>query len=159
LQCTIDLPTSWSGETGDNEEIITMAEARNTTSKPFGNEAASQGAAFAKDMSEKTKAAAEETTKAFEQTFSSVAKDTADFNRQWLEMIQLNTRSTLEFMQQLASVKSPTEFFELSAAHSRKQFETFTEQSQQLVGLAQKATTGAIAPMQAGMKNPFIKAA
>src|SRR3954449_12560681 len=117
-----------------------MAEARSNTTKPFGAEAANQGAAFVKDVSEKTKATAEETTKALEQTYSNVAKDAADFNRQWLEMVRVNASSTMEFMQQLAGVKSPTEFFELSAAHSRKQFETFTEQSQQLMGLAQKVT-------------------
>jgi hypothetical protein len=36
-------------------------------------------------------------------------------------------------------VKSPSEFFELSANHSRKQLETLTEQAKELAALAQKA--------------------
>jgi phasin len=142
-----------------------MAEVKSSTTKPFSNQAANQSAAVAKDLSENTKdfadrisATAQETTKDVEQTYSTVVKDAADFNRQWLEMMRHNAGSTLEFMQRLAGVKSPTEFFELSASHSRKQFETFTEQSQQLMDLAQRVTNGAIAPMQAGMKNPFFAA-
>jgi hypothetical protein len=138
-----------------------MAEAKSTT-KPFGNQAANQGA-FAKELSDQTKDLAQKTTesaheatKDFEQAYSSVAKDAAEFNRQWFEMMRGNASSTIEFMQQLAGVKSPTEFLELSTIHSRKQFETFTEQSQQLMSLAQKVTNGAIAPVQAGMKKHFI---
>ena len=51
-----------------------------------------------------------------------------------------------DFAHQLARVTSPTQFFELSAAHARKQLETLTEQTQQLTTLAQKVTTGAAQP-------------
>jgi phasin len=118
-----------------------------------------QGAAFAKDMSEKTKAAAEETTKVMEQTYSTVAKGAVDFNREWIEIVRANTNSTLDFAHQLIGVKSPSEFLELSAAHARKQFETFTEQTKHLTGLAQKVTTDAVEPLQASMKSAFTKAA
>jgi hypothetical protein len=56
-------------------------------------------------------------------------------------------------------VKSPSEFLELLVAHAHKQFETFTEQAQQLTSLAQKVTTDAVGPLQAGVKNAFSKAA
>ena len=53
-------------------------------------------------------------------------------------------------------MKSPSEFLELWAAHARKQFETLTRQAQHL---AQKVTTDAVEPLQAGVKSAFSKAA
>jgi phasin len=120
---------------------------------------AQQGAAYAKETFEKTKAAAEETSKTLEQTYSTVAKGTAEFNIQWIEMLRANTNSTLDFARQLVAVKSPSEYLELSTAHARKQFETLTEQAQHLAGLAQKVTTEAVQPLQAGVKSAFTKAA
>ena len=91
--------------------------------------------------------------------FARTGKSAADFNLQWIEMVRVNTNSALDFSRQLVGVKSPSEFLELSAAHARKQFETFTEQAQQLTNLAQKVTTDAVGPLQAGVKNAFSKAA
>jgi hypothetical protein len=42
---------------------------------------------------------------------------------------------------------------------ARKQFEIFTEQAKQLTSLAQKVTTDAVQPLQAGVKSTFSKAA
>jgi phasin family protein len=78
--------------------------------------------------------------------------------RQWIEMVHANTNSTLDFVHQLLGVKSPTEFLEVSAAHARKQFETFMEQTQKLTGLTQKVTTDAVEPFQAGMRKAITKA-
>jgi phasin len=121
-------------------------------------EFAQQGAALAKDVSEKTQVTAEETSKILSETFSTVTKSATEFNRQWIEMVHANTNSTLDFVHQLLGVKSPTEFLEVSAAHARKQFETFTEQTQKLTGLTQKVTTNAVEPFQAGMRKALTKA-
>ena len=59
----------------------------------------------------------------------------------------------------LAAVTSPSEFFELSAAHARDQLETFGKQAQHLATLAQKVTTEAVQPLQAGVTKAFNKAA
>ena len=56
-------------------------------------------------------------------------------------------------------LKSPVEFIELSSAHARKQFETFVEQGKHLTGVAQKVTTDAVEPLQAGVKNSLATAA
>ena len=118
-------------------------------------EFAQQGAAYSRDMFEKSKAAAQETSQAIQ----TVAKGAADFNAQWIEMVLANTNSTLDFARQLAGVKSPSEFLELSTAHARRQFDTFTKQAQHLTILAQKVTTDAVQPLQAGVKSAFNKAA
>jgi phasin len=120
---------------------------------------AEQGAEQAKDAYENTKVAAAESSKALEQTYSTVAEGLATFNVQWIEMLRANTNSALDFSRQLIGVKSPAALLELSAAHARKQFETFAEQSQQLAGLAQKVTTDAVQPLQAGVKSVFAKSA
>ena len=67
--------------------------------------------------------------------------------------------AAFDFARQLARVKSPSEFFELSTAHARKQFEMFTEQSQRLTSLAQNAATGAAQPLQSEVSKTFKKRA
>ena len=73
-------------------------------------------------------------------------------------MLHTNTNSAFDFCT-LAGVKSPSEFLELSSAEARKQFKTFTEQAKQLAALAQKATSDALQPLQAGATNAFSKVA
>jgi phasin len=130
-----------------------------TEASGAAREFAQQGAALAKDVSDKTRAIAEKSNKALGETYSAVSKGAADFNRQWIEMVRANTNATLDFAHQLLGVKSPSEFLELSSAHARKQFESFAEQTQRLTGLAQKVTIDAAQPLQASMKSALTKAA
>lgn len=116
---------------------------------------AQQGADFSKNLAEKSEAVADAAGKSVQQSYATVASGAADFNAQCIEMIRANTNASLDFARQAIAAKSPTEFFELSAAHTQKQLETFAQQAQQLAGLAQKATTDAVKPMQ----NAFNKAA
>jgi hypothetical protein len=44
---------------------------------------------------------------------------------------------------------------ELSTEHSRKQFETLTEQTKELAGLAQKVTLATAEPLRAGVTKAF----
>jgi phasin len=122
-------------------------------------EFAEQSAARAKDMYGKAQSAAKETTEVMEHTYSAASKGAVDFNLHLLEMAQANMNAAFDFARQLARVKSPSEFFELSAAHARKQFETFTEQAKHLTTLAQKTTTDAAQPFQAEVAKTFKKSA
>ena len=70
-----------------------------------------------------------------------------------LDIIQANTNAAFDFARQLTRVTSPSEFFELSAAHARKQVETLTKQTQDLTQLAQKVTTQAGQPFQTVAKT------
>jgi phasin family protein len=67
--------------------------------------------------------------------------------------------AAFDFARQLTNVKSPSEFFELSAAHARKQFETFTEQAKQLTTLGQKVATDAAQPFQSEIAKTLKKSA
>ena len=112
-----------------------------------------------KDTYGKAQAAAEETTKVMERTYSTASKGAADFNLQVLEIAQENMNAAFDFARHITRVKSPSEFFELSAAYTRKQFETFTEQTRHLTTLAQKVTTDAAQPLQSEVAKTFKKSA
>jgi phasin len=122
-------------------------------------EFAQQGVDYSKNLAEKGEAMADATSKSMQQTYSAAVSEAANFHVQWIEMVRDNTNASLDLALQLVTAKSPTEFFEVSSAHTRKQMETFAQQAQQLAGLAQKATADAMKPMQARMKNVFNKAA
>ena len=108
-----------------------------------------KGAARAEDAYRKTQAAAGETTKVMEQTYSAASKGAADFNLHLLDIAQANMNAAFDFARQLTRVTLPSEFFELSTAHVRKQVERLTEQTRDLTHLAQKVTTQAAQPLQA----------
>lgn len=122
-------------------------------------EFAQQGVDYSKNLAEKSEAMADATSKSMQQSYSAAVSEAANFHAQWIEMVRENTNASLDLALQLVAAKSPSEFFELSAAHTRRQMESFAQQTQQLAGLAQKATADAIKPMQAGMKSVFDKAA
>ncbi len=120
---------------------------------------AQQGADYGKELTEKSQAAAETAGKSLQHSYENAKGDAADFGAQWIEMVRANTNASLDFAHQLIEARSPSEVLELTAAHTRRQFETFLQQSQQLSDFAQKATTDAVKPMQDGMKKAFDKAA
>ena len=119
--------------------------------------AAEMGTAYAKDMFAKSQAAAQDTKKVLEQTYTTATKGAAEFNLQLLEVMRANTNAAFDFAHALLAAKSPTEFLELTAAHARQQAATFTEQGQRLATLAQKVTTEAAQPLQTGVTSAFDK--
>jgi len=102
-------------------------------------EAAENGAAQTKQAFDQMSAAAADATKLMNDTCSTAAKGFQDYNAKFMEFTQTNIGAAVAFFEQLRTVKSPSEFFELSTNHSRKQFETLTEQARELATLGQKA--------------------
>jgi len=82
-----------------------------------------------------------------------------DYNNKIIEFTQANTNAAFGFVQKMSGVKSPAEFLELWTEHTRKQVETLTEQSKQLIALAQKVTRATAEPLKTGVANPFKIAA
>ncbi|MGD9920628.1 MAG: phasin family protein [Pseudorhodoplanes sp.] len=120
---------------------------------------AQQGADYSRKLADKSEAMADAAGKSMHESYSNAFGQAANFNVQWIEMLRDNANASFDLARQLVTAKSPTEVFEASAAHARKQMESFGQQAQQLAGLAQKASADAIKPMQDGMKNVFDKAA
>jgi phasin len=116
---------------------------RATTTKSAGpqvlREAAEAGAAQTRRTFEQVSAATSDTTALMKDSYAIAMKRTQDYNAKVFEFAQKNTEAAFEFVRELSGVKSPTEFLELSTSHSRKQFETLTDQARELATLVQKA--------------------
>jgi hypothetical protein len=61
-----------------------------------------------------------------------------DFNIKMIDMTHANMDALFEFARQLATAKAPSDIIELWTAHTRKQFETLTEQTKEMTALGQK---------------------
>jgi phasin len=116
----------------------------------FGN-----GSAQAKEAFGKMSAATGEAAALFKNSYSTAIKGAQDYNNKVLEFAQTNTEAAFGFAQKLSGVKSPSDFIELSTEHSRKQFETLTEQTKELAALAQKVTLATAEPLRTGVNKAF----
>ena len=120
-------------------------------------EFAERGVAQAKDTYEKMKAAAEEATDVLETTYSTATKGASDYGLKVIEAARANTNAAFDFATQIMTVKSLSEMVELSTAHTRKQFETFTGQSKELAAIAQKVATESVEPVKESWGKAFKK--
>jgi phasin len=93
---------------------------------------AENGSAQVKESFEKMSSATAEATALIKDSYSTAIKGAQDYNTKFIEFAQNNTKAAFEFVQKLSGVKSPSDFIELSTDHSRKQFETLTEQTKDL---------------------------
>jgi hypothetical protein len=69
-----------------------------------------------------------------------------------------NTRAGFDCAGELLDVKSPSEFFELSTAQMRKQFDIASAQNKELCALAQETATEAAESIKTGVSKAFNKA-
>jgi phasin len=91
---------------------------------------------------------ASEMTEIVKSSYATAVRGAQDYNNKLIEFAQANTNAAFEFFQNLAAVKSPSEFLELSAQHARKQVETMTDQTRQLAELARKVTAASAHPLK-----------
>ena len=76
-----------------------------------------------------------------DKTSPPVAKIADEYRAKAFDLVTANVRSTLEYAQGLAHVKTPSEFLELSRSHARKQLELFMKQAAELGSFAQRLAT------------------
>lgn len=141
------------------DEDMNNPRIKTTKSALDFREGVEKGTAQARDDYEKIGAAATEGAGRVKSSMSTAFKSIQDYNTKLLEFAHANTTSAFDFFQQLSVVKSPTALLELSTEHTRKQFETFTEQTKQLASLAQSATLAAAEPLKAGVAKALNHAA
>ena len=122
-------------------------------------ELAEKSVSQAKDSYEKMKSAAEEATDVLEDTYATATKGAADYGAKLIETARVNTNAAFDFYTELMTVKSFSEFVELSTTHARKQFETVTGQTKELTALAQKVTTESAEPLKDSVTKAFKKVA
>jgi phasin len=104
------------------------------------------------------KAAAEQATRAVQQSYSVTVDNIRDFNVKMIDMAQANAEAVFECARQLAVAKQPSDMVELWTAHAKKQFETLTEQTKQLSALGQKIAGESAEPITRGVNQAFKKA-
>ena len=133
-----------------------MTEIRAQTTDGF-REVAAKGIAQAKVNFDKAKAATDEGTDLFKNSYATAAKGATDCNLKFIEIARANTNTAFDYAHAMLAVKSAPEFFELSTAHARKHFEMMTAQIKELSELAQKITTDIAEPLKTGVTKAFNK--
>lgn len=119
------------------------------------HDAVETGSAQTKQTFEKMSAATADAADLMRDSYSTAMQRAQDYNAKFIEFAQTNTAAALEFVHQLSGVRSPTEFFEVSTTHSRKQFETLTEQAKELAALAQKAVSATAERVESDVNKAY----
>jgi phasin len=114
-----------------------------------------KGATQSKEAFEKMSAATGEAANVMQNCYSTAVKGVQDYNNKFIEFAHANSSAAFDFSQKLSGVKSPSEYVELSTEHARMQLETLTEQTKQLVALAQKVTRATAEPLKTGVAEAF----
>ena len=115
-------------------------------------ELADKSVAQARNTFENAKAATEEPP---QRHLQDRRQGATDYNLKVIEIARTNTNRVFDYAYELMGVKSPSEFVELSTAHTSKQFEVMTAQTKELTELAQKVTTEIAEPLKAGVTKAF----
>jgi phasin len=117
------------------------------------------GTAQAKEAYEKMSASTAEATDLIRKSCSMAVEGAQAYNSKLLEFAQTNFKVAFDFAQKLLSVKSPSEFIELSTEHARTQMEILTQQTKELAALGQKVTLATTEPLKTGVTKAFNHAA
>ena len=116
---------------------------------------AEKGVSQARESYAKFKDVAESSNGTIEAVFTSAGKGASEYSSKLMDIMKTNTAANLDFAQELVGVKSLPQAMELLTAHARKQFESFTAQSKELVELTQKVATETVEPIKAGASKMF----
>ena len=120
----------------------------------FGLPNTEMPAAF-REMAEK---GVEQAIDLLENTHEAAAKRATDYNHKLIEIVRANTCAAFDNLHELLGAKSPSEFFELSTAQMRKQFEIVSGQNNELCALTQEIATEAAGAIKTGSSKAFNKA-
>ena len=110
--------------------------------------AAEKGLAQARENFERGSLAATETASAIENSYANATQAAKDYNLKLMEIARANLNASFDLARDLALVRSPSEFVEVSSAHARKQFEAMTQQAKELGELARRIGFDTGRPLQ-----------
>ena len=120
---------------------------------------AEKGVSQAREGYAKFKDAAEAHNGTIEAVFTSVNKGASAYSAKVMEFMKANTTATLDFAQELLSIKSPAEAMELWTSHTRKQVQALTAQAKELGELGQKIAAETAEPIKTSASKIFKPAA
>ena len=143
-----------------------LKSANPNTTQPIRENATQQfrentekGARRTKEVFETIGASTNEAAEVMKSCCSNALQGMQDYNSKVMEFSQANSKFYLEFVQKLAGVKSPSEFFEISAEHTRSQLERAAEQAKQLTELTRQVTLATTEPLKSGLAKAYNHAA
>jgi phasin len=119
---------------------------------------AEQNAKRAKEHYEKLQAASGEIADILKEAYSTNTKGAADYGAKVIEISSANATSAFDFLTLLMGTKSLSEVVQLSATHSRKNYETTSAQSKELWELARKVATETAEPIKKSLSKVLQKA-
>jgi phasin len=123
------------------------------------NNANLKGATQTKETYAKMSAANTEIADRVKESSSTALKGVQDYSNKFLEFAHANTNAAFDFAQRVSGTKSPSEFMEILTEHARTQTQTLTEQTKQLLELAQRVAVVGAKPLQEGVAKAFGHAA
>jgi phasin len=116
-------------------------------------DAAEKSIAQAKDTYEKMKAAAEETTDLFEESYATYAKGCMELTTKALEAAKANTAAAFDFAKDILGAKMVAEFVEKHTAFARAQTEAMMAQAKEFQTLGQAIANDTAAPYKAAAEK------
>ena len=138
--------------------VEAMAEPMREIQDQF-REAAEKSLGDTRVAFEKMRAAAEQTTNAFETSMKNAAEGVQTFNLKMVEAMRVNAEASFDLMKALVTARSLSEAIALNSEHVRKSFDAFSAQSKELGETAQKIAVDAVAPLREGVAKAFDRAA
>ena len=120
---------------------------------------AEKGVSQARDNYAKFKDVAESNNSTIEAVFASASRGASAYSSKLMEIMKANAAATLDFAQEMVSVKTPSEALELWTTHAKKQFEAFTAYGKELAELSQKVANETVEPIKNNASKLFKPAA
>jgi phasin len=120
---------------------------------------AEKGVSQARDNYARFKDVAESNNSTMEAVFSNATKGYSEYSAKLMEIVKANTSASLDFAQELVSVKTPSEALELWTSHAKKQFEAYSAWSKELTELSQRVATETVEPIKSNASKLFKPAA
>ena len=120
---------------------------------------AEKGVSQARDSYAKFKDVAESNNSTIEAVFANASKGASAYSAKLMEIMKANAAATLDFAQEMVSVKTPSEALELWTTHAKKQFEAFTAYGKELAELSQKVANETVEPIKNNASKLFKPAA
>ena len=118
-------------------------------------EMAEKGTAQAKASFEKLSAATAAASSVMQNAGETATQGIKESNAKVIEFARTNRNTAFDNANELLAVKSPTEFFKVSAEQARKQFEVLAAQTKELTALSQKVMLETAEPLKAGAAKMF----
>ena len=130
----------------------TNPKTKSTTDAPEQfREGAAKGATQSQEAIEKMSVASGQAAEVMQSCYLAAVKGVKDYNNKVIEFTHANTKTAFDFAQRMSSVKSPSEFVELSTDLAQQQLTTLTEQTKQLAALAQQVTIATAEPLKTSL--------